>query len=385
MNRKQRLDGLLQSFVENGPAGCALSVTKDGEKWYEGYMGLADIEKDVPIAEDTIYRIYSMSKIVTCTAALMLYEQGKFLLNDPLEAYLPEFKHQRVYQSGTRDNIHTIAASTPIQVKDLFRMTSGLTYPGENTEVERLVAEGIAEGKTKGEVWQIQELSRVLAGVPLEFEPGTRWKYSLRHDVLGALIEVVSGKKFGQFLKEEIFEPLGMEDTFFHLPDDKKERLCSLYNVTEDGSLKKNNTLDPDVWPNPEYESGGAGLFSTLKDYSHFARMLAEGGTWNGRRIIGSKTIQLMAANQLTDGLLTDYGWNYQSGYGYGLGVRVMINRPLGGSNSSAGEFGWSGMAGTWVLIDPSENLTAVYMQQLIPNLETYQQPRLRNVIYGLL
>jgi len=379
------LQPLLRSFVEKGPVGCALAVHRQGETLFEDYVGYADVESKREISADTIYRIYSMSKVVTCTAALMLYERGLYLLNDPLEEYLPEFKDPLVYRVGDTGEIYTSPASRSITVKDLFTMTSGLTYPGENNETERQVTKAMYVRDQNGEKWTTRELSQALATIPLAFDPGTRWHYGLSHDVLGAFIEVLSGKSFGQFLQDEIFDPLQMEDTFFRIPEAKKVRLCSFYNRDQEGNITKNTQMDSNIQPDAKWESGGGGLLSTLQDYSRFAQMLANGGTLDGERIIGRKTIELMAMNHLRPDNRENYNWNYLSGYGYGLGVRVMIDPAVGGINSSIGEFGWSGMLGTWVSIDPKEKLSAVYMQQMLPNFEAYQQPRLRSVIYGSL
>jgi CubicO group peptidase (beta-lactamase class C family) len=384
MRSLEKLHPLLKSFVEKGPAGCSCSVTYQGETRFEDYVGLADLEAEKPITADTIYRIYSMSKVVTCVAALMLYERGLFLLNDPLEEYLPEFKNPQVYRMTKKGEKNITTATRPIRIKDLFTMTSGLTYEGDGSETEREVKKAM-QLLRKDNTFNVRKLSAALAKIPLAFDPGTEWRYGLSHDVLGALIEVVSGKTFGEFLKEEIFQPLSMNDTFFKIPDEKKHRLCSLYVRNEEGSLLKNTRLDRQYQPGTLFESGGAGLLSTLSDYSTFAHMLANGGELDGVRIIGRKTVELMSANHLTSDQLSFYNWDYLAGYGYGLGVRTMKSPHTGGSNSSIGEFGWSGLAGTWVLIDPKEKLSAVYMQQLMPNLEAYHQPRLRNVIYGSL
>lgn len=381
-----KLKPLLNDFVENGPAGCACSVIHQGKTIFEDFVGLADTDARKSITSDTIYRIYSMTKVVTCTAALMLYERGLFLLNDPLEEYLPEFKDPQVYRINDQGEVYISPATRSITVKDLFTMTSGLTYPGDTNETERHVAKAmkkLEQNNAIGEKMTIRTMSKSLASIPLAFDPGTQWHYGLSHDVLGALIEVISGKRFGQFLKDEIFDPLNMNDTFFRIPEDKRGRLCSFYTRDEDGGLTKNTDMDVHIQPNSTFESGGGGLLSTLSDYSRFAHMLANGGELAGERIIGRKTIELMATNHLTTANNQNLNWNYLSGYGYGLGVRVMVDPALGGSNSSVGEFGWSGLLGTWVLIDPKEKLSAVFMQQMLPNFEAYHQPRLRSVIYG--
>ncbi len=381
----EKLHPLLKSFVEKGPAGCACSVTYQGQTVFEDYIGYADLEMRKPISTDTIYRIYSNTKVVTCVAALILYERGMFLLNDPLEEYLPEFKELKVYHRNQNGELAIIPSSKSIRVKDLFMMTSGLTYGGEGNETERQVTLALNNyNNDKGsENLDVRTLSKILSDIPLAFEPGTKWHYGYSHDVLGALIEVLSGKSFGTFLKDEIFDPLEMKDTFFKVPEEKKERLCSLYNRNENGELTINSLMDGNYQPEARFESGGGGLLSTLGDYSRFAHMLANGGELNNVKILSRKTIELMSTNHLQPEVLPSYNWDYLKGYGYGLGVRVMIDPALAGSNSSIGEFGWCGLAGTWVMIDPKEKLSAVYMQQMLPNFEAYHHPRLRSVIYS--
>jgi len=378
----ERLTPLLKSVMEKGPAGCACIVVLRGEVLYDASLGYADVEKKKELAPDTIYRIYSMTKVITCVAALMLYEKGLFLLNDPLEEYLPEFKQPQVYKYNEIGVNQVSAATGPIRVKDLFMMTSGLTYGGDNTETERQTRAIMEKG---AEIEDMQSLSKALATVPLAFDPGTHWKYGTSHDVLTALIEVLSGQTFGEFLQKEIFEPLAMNDTFFRIPDEKRDRLCTMYDRAEDGSLTPNTRMDARYQPGSRYESGGGGLLSTLSDYSKFAQLLARGGELNGVRLLSPKTIQLMATNHLNVQQLADFNWPHMSGYGYGLGVRVMIDPAAGGINGSIGEFGWAGLAGSYLLIDPQEELSVVYMQQMLPSLEPYIHPRLRAAIYGAL
>lgn len=380
---QKRLDHLLKGFMDNGPAGVALSVKRNGELLYENYLGYANVDKGKEINEKSIYRIYSMSKLITCVAALQLMERGHFLLTDPLSSYLPEFKDMQVLEEG-----QLVKANQEIKIMDLFRMTSGLTYGGEGTEIEKRtsqVMKGIREKEVKSNRSTLRALSRSLAENPLEFHPGTHWKYGLSHDVLGALIEVVSGISLGEYLDRHIFTPLKMENTFFKVPAVKKTHLVALYDRNEDGSLLENTRMDTSAEPITVFESGGAGLHATLADYQTFAHCLALGGTMNDVTILSENTIRLMAQNHLPEEMLPELGWNYDNGYGYGLGVRVMMDQTKGGSNSSLGEFGWPGLAGTYVFIDPKKKLSAVYMQQMLPNFEMYHQPRVRNVIYGAL
>jgi CubicO group peptidase (beta-lactamase class C family) len=379
MNRFERLTPLLKSFLEKGPAGCACTVVRNGEVLYEEGFGYADLEKNKKIEADTIYRIYSMTKVITCAAALMLYEKGHYLLNDPLEEYLPEFKNPSVYRYNAFSSRSMSTASNPIRIKELFTMSSGLTYGGDNTETERLTRTIMENSVT---TMDMRALSKALAAVPLAFDPGTHWKYSMSHDVLAALIEVISGVTFGEFLQKEIFEPLKMNDTTFRIAEENRERLSTMYDRAEDGTLSPNTRMDAPYQSGCRYESGGGGLLSTIGDYSRFAQALARGGELDGVRILSRKTIQLMATNHLGPQQLKDFN---KPGYGYGLGVRVMIDPADGGSNSSIGEFGWAGLAGSWVLIDPKEQLSVVYMQQMLPSLYPYFQTRLRAVIYGAL
>jgi CubicO group peptidase (beta-lactamase class C family) len=379
----ERLTPLLKSIMEKGPTGCACTVVQRGEVIYKETLGYADLEKKKAITPDTIYRIYSMTKVITCVAALMLYEKGLYLLNDPLEEYLPAFKNQQVHRDNENGTKSISLAASPILIKDLFTMTSGLTYPGEGTETERQTRTMLESAKR--ETIDMQALSNGLASIPLEFDPGTRWKYGFSHDVLTALIEVLTGQTIGAFLQKEIFDPLGMIDTSFRITEDKRDRLCTIYDRPEGGALTPNTKTDASYQPESRYESGGGGLLSTIGDYSQFAQLLAKGGEHEGVQLLSPKTIQLMATNHLSPKQLNDFNWQQLRGYGYGLGVRVMIDPAAGGINSSIGEFGWAGLAGSYMLVDPKEELSVVYMQQLLPSQEPYIHPRLRAAIYGAL
>lgn len=385
MNRFKNLDTLFKRYIEKGPSGCACSVVHKGELKYEEYFGLADIETKTPITPDTLYRIFSMTKVITCTAALMLYERGLYLLNDPLEKYLPEFGNPQVYRYTSNNSLYTSPAASPILVKDLFTMTSGLTYDGDDTETARQVSKKLAQWKSAGYKYDTRTFARELAAIPLSFDPGTHWRYGLSHDVLAAFVEVVSGKRFGQFLKDEIFDPLGMKNTFHRLPESRKKDLCSFYNRNSDGILIKSDERDDHIHADDIFEGGGSGLLSTLGDYQRFVCMLTNNGELDGVRILSRKTIDLMASNHLNPQQQADYNWPHHAGYGYGLGVRVMIDQQKGGCNGTTGEFGWSGLLGTWMLVDRKEELSVTYMQQMLPSQEEYHAARIRSVVYGAL
>lgn len=387
MAQFDHLSALLKSFTEQGPSGCACMIAKDGEVVYEGYFGQANLEKGTAVNADTVFRLYSMTKVIVCTAAMILFERGKFLLNEPLHLYLPEYKNVRKTVTQANGQVHTEPVQNPILVRHAFGMMTGHPYPyGESLtarEITRLRQE--LNEKTAGR-YTLQEEVNVTAQAPVMFEPGTRWMYGYGHDLVGALIEAVSGKKLGEFLQDEIFGPLGMTDTAYRYRDDIKERMAVMYERAEDGTLTPApEEMDVLHQPDALLELGGQGLYATTRDYMKFASMLAAGGTLNGVRILSRSTIDLMRTNQLNDGQLADFANSYSAGYGYGLGVRTLIDRAAGGSNSPLGEFGWTGMAGTWTSISPETNTAIVYMHQMLPNMEEHHHLRVRAAAYGAL
>ena len=381
-----KVTNFLDSLHKIGIPGADLAIYLKGKEVYRHQTGLADISTGKPISHDTIYQFYSMTKVITCVSALRFYEEGIFKLDDPLYEYLPEFKDMEVRHVSDNGEVHIKPAKNPIRIVNLFTMTSGLTY----TYLESLKK---MNAKTGGN-FTLEEFSEALAKDPLFFEPGTRWEYGLSHDVLGRLIEVLSGKTLGEYFYENIFAPLGMEDTFFRLPNEKKPRKVSCYKYDED--TKEHVKPDFDLLRYDldfKYESGGGGLLSTVDDYAKFANALCAGGTAVSANstyyyhLLSNATIELMRTNHLNKAKMKNYSgtWTHHSGYGYGLGVRTMVDKAAGGSNSSIGEYGWAGMLGTYLLIDPAFDLTYVYAQQLVPSKEEYIAPRLRNVVYGCL
>jgi CubicO group peptidase (beta-lactamase class C family) len=344
------------------------------------------VESGRPIAVDTVYRLFSMTKVIICTAAMILFERGKFLLNEPLYEYFPEYRKHRVVKVSPSGCVGFEEAKNPMLIKHAFSMAVGLPYGYANSPTsqamdhirERLVKE---HGK-----YDLRTEVKAMAEAPIAFEPGTHWLYGYGHDLVAGLIEVLSGKTVGQFLKDEIFEPLGMKDTGYRYFGDIKNRMASMYRRNEDNTLTRiPGMADDNHEPDARYEAGGAGLFSTVKDYLVFTQMLANGGAYQGRQIIGRKTIGLMRRNQLNPQQMEDFANSYNAGYGYGLGVRTMMDPAAGHSNGSTGEFGWTGMAGTWTAIDPSEGFSAVYMHQMMPNMEEYHHVRIRAAAYGCL
>lgn len=384
MHSFKYLDELLQRFTKENIPGLACGIAKDGDIIYEAYHGYADIDKGVEVSPESVFRLFSMTKVIVCTAAMILYDRGQFLLNEPLYEYIPEYKDIKVVVSDDGEQFTTAKAKNPILIKDAFMMTCGLPYPFGDQATSREMRRVQEQLKQQHGKYDLMTEVKAMSQIPLAAEPGTRWIYGYGHDLVAALVEVISGKSIGQFLQEEIFNPLGMKDTGYRYKGDIEERMVTLYNRDENGKFTTSQGfLDDRHQPDALYEGGGAGLYSTLKDYLIFTQMMANGGTWNGERIIGRKTIDLMRTNHLNESQMKDFTWSYSAGYGYGLGVRTMVDQAAGHSNSSIGEFGWTGAAGTWTSIDPSEKLSIVYMHQMFPNMEEYHHLRVRAAAYA--
>ncbi|MGE5612916.1 MAG: serine hydrolase domain-containing protein [Bacillota bacterium] len=380
------LSSLLKQFVKNGIAGCGCAVAKNGKTLYQGYFGYADLEEKRPVTEDTVFRLFSMTKVIICTAAMMLFERGKFLLNEPVYEYFPEYRDTQVLDVGHDGGIRTRKAKNPMLIKHAFTMSVGMPYPIANSPTAAEMAKVIDGLERKYGKYDIVTEVKAMGSVPVAFDPGTHWLYGYGHDIIAGLIQMVSGKTVGQFLQDEIFGPLGMKDTAYRYRDGIEARMASCYRREENGTMTKiPGMFDKFHQPDALYEAGGAGLYSTVGDYLKFSQMLANGGSYNGVRIIGRKTIDLMRQNHLNEVQLKEFTNSYLAGYGYGLGVRTLMSTAEGHSNGSVGEFGWSGMLGTYVSIDPKEGFSIVYMHQMFPNMEEYHHLRVRAVANGCL
>ena len=380
----QLLQNTLNGFVTSGQiAGCAAKVIRGDETCFEGCFGYADIEEKRPVAADTIFPIASMAKVITVVGLMRLYEQGRFRLWDPVSEYLPGFRHPTIALEKPDGSFEIVPAKGEVTLRQLFTMTSGVPYAGEDTAAARIQNE-------KGDEYLAQHgnvmpdtrtYCNMVGQLPLAFEPGERWMYGFSIDVLGAVIEVLSGQTLGAYLKANIFDPLGMADTGFYVPQEKQYRIATLYHIRE--GLKPEHRDYPTG--KPPFESGGGGLFSTVEDYSRFARMLLRGGTANGERIIGRKTIDLIATDHLTPQQQATHDWDTQRGYGYGLGVRVMTHPEIADINGSVGEWGWDGAFGTWFCVDPRENLACVYLTANLPGDHYRFIPKLMASMYASL
>jgi CubicO group peptidase (beta-lactamase class C family) len=340
--------------------------------------GYANLEEQTPIGDGAIFNLYSMTKIMTCVAALQLVERGLMLLSDPVSDYLPEYTEMTVKKTLSNGEVRLEKATRAITVRDLFTMTAGFSYDIGSPSIQQAVQ------STHGQL-PTREFAKALAKEPLLFEPGTQWNYSMCHDVLGALVEVVSGRRFGTYLQEEITGPLGMNDTAFDLNTEQQARLIPQYAY--DDELEKAVRMDGNGFRvGTELESGGAGLLSTVSDYALFLNALTGRGTSpEGVRILSQASVELMRTDHLNDLTRGDYSWDQMGGYGYGLGVRTHVFKSGSGSLSPLGEFGWSGAAGCMAIIDPDSELTVMYAQHLLNSQEPYVQPRLRNVVYSCL
>jgi CubicO group peptidase (beta-lactamase class C family) len=379
---------LIQQEIDNGViSGAAIRIIHHNETVYQDELGYADLENKKPIQKDSIYRMFSMSKPITSIAAMILYERGILNLLSPVSDYLDGFKNQKVYtKEGLVDTVR------PVTIQDLLNMTSGIVYPGELLESERRMAAVFAEGDKQfygGNPVDTISFCNSIGQVPLAFQPGEQWLYGASADVLGAVIELASGRKFSDFLKEEIFEPLGMVDTGFYVPKEKQSRFAKAYDYKpDDKKLVPYNggfLCIYDYMTPPAFESGGAGLVSTVEDYSRFALMLANGGIYNGARIIGRKTIEYISNPQLTPRQAVTFNWDSITGYSYGNLMRVLVDPAKAASNGSLGEFGWDGWTGNYFFVDPKEHLVMVYMVQRCAGTNPDLMRRLRSVIYSAL
>ncbi len=388
MRNEQYLNELLQREVAAGQvAGAQLRVLHGGREIYRYCTGMADIEAGMPVREDTIYRLYSMTKPVTAVAAMLLYERGLLDLYAPVSEYLPAYRGQKVL---TEHGL--VAANREVTIRDLMNMTAGIVYPDTwfdaGREMEKLY-QRFEEEQRAGRGMTTREFMNLIAECPLEFHPGERWRYGACADVIGAVVEAVSGKRYSEFLKEEIFTPLEMKDTAFYVPEEKWSRFAQSYEYREDIQklvpLEYNILALGDYRTPPTFESGGAGLVSTVEDYTHFAMMLANGGAYNGKRILGRKTVDFLRTNQLNASQLASNDWESLRGYGYGNFMRSLLSRAEAASNGTEGEYGWDGWCGTYLAIDPAEELVILYFIQRAGGGVASTVRKLRDIVYSAL
>jgi len=387
---RAKISQTLKGFVDKGELiGVSALVTVNGKEAYFGAFGLADREANRPMARDTIVQIYSMTKPLTGTALMQLWEQGKFRMDDPVSKYIPELANVKVF-AGTDDpgNPILVAPDRPMTIRDLTRHTSGLTYGG-SSEIEAIkkLATAIDPQNITN---TLDEFARRLGTLPLEFQPGTKWRYSWAVDVQALLVQRLSGQPFDVYLQEHVLKPLGMTHTSFFVPPDRLGKLAAMYNWNSDGMF----TREPDEtafkfntahWP---MTPGGYGLTSTLDDYSRFARMLLNGGELDGVRILQPSTVRTMSTSQL-DPATRDRSWlvsdKGEMGFGVDFAVRIGSPKKRGGNPGEVGEFFWDGLANTLFWVDPKNNLTAVLFTQYKPFGKVPLHRDFRAAIYSTL
>jgi CubicO group peptidase (beta-lactamase class C family) len=370
---------------------CAVLVARGGQVAHVSFQGATEMGGKRPIDEQTIYRIYSMTKPVTSVAAMMLFEEGLLRLDHEVSRYIPEFGDVQVFAGGTAAAPKLEKPRRPIMVRDLFLHTSGITYAFlQQHPVDDIYrAKAIDYSRHKGDLKSFCEL---VASAPLVFSPGDKWNYSNSTDVLGRVVEVASGLSLDQFFRKRIFAPLGMDDTFFHVPEDKLDRLMACYvrNPTSGQISQSDPGGAASVYARkPNVFSGGGGLASTIGDYLKFCLMLGNGGELNGARILSPKTLEFMTLNHLPGGkTIRDMGDNTFSesrmdGSGFGLGWAVTTDVVATTQPGSVGTFSWGGMASTFFWIDPVEDLIAIQMTQLMPSGAYPIRPQLQQLVYA--
>jgi CubicO group peptidase (beta-lactamase class C family) len=382
--RLANIDRYIKTDIEKSIVpGGVLMIFKDGQRLYDKVWGELDPQTKAPMKVDAIFRIYSMSKPITTVAAMMLVEEGRLALEEPVSKYIPSFKDVKVgvenKESDGKTSLDLVAPKKPMTVQDLMRHTSGITYGffGEGAVKQAYVDQHVFLGD-----FDNAEFADRIAKMPLAYQPGTTWDYSHSTDILGRIIEVVTGKPLYATLKERLFDPLGMKDTSFYVTDkSKQDRIAEPF--AKDRSIGKDaDFFDPRI--EQKWESGGGGLLSTAADYARFVMMLRNGGTLEGKRYLSPQTIGYMTSNHLAAGSGVVPGPYYLPGpgFGFGLGFAVRTEPGVSPQNGSVGEYNWSGAGGTTFWVDPKEDLFVVFMMQS-PSQRTRYRTMLHNVVYG--
>jgi len=391
--RLLRIDEHFKGYVDSGRLpGWQVMVSRRGKVAHLSSYGMADKESGRPVETDTIWRIYSMTKPVTSVAAMMLWEEGRFDLNDPVSRWLPEFADMRVYVAGPAAKPLTVPATEPIRVWHLLTHTAGLTYGFHRVHVTDEIYRnaGFEFGNPRG--FDLAQCVEGWSQLPLAFNPGSEWLYSVATDVLGRLVEVVSGQPLDQFFAERIFTPLGMVDTGFTVDEDRHHRLAALYaRPVGSKEVVRFDQMGNVISREPRWFSGGGGLASTTRDYARFTWMLLGEGAYDGVRLLSPRTLRLMTANQLPGGAdLQSFGRPISAesrfeGVGFGLGFATVLDPVAGKSTGNVGEFSWGGLASTAFWVDPVDEVTVIFMTQLMPSSTYPIRPQLRQLVYSAL
>lgn len=393
--RLQQISDFMDKMVREGRTpGCSVVVYRHGEKCFRYTVGVRDLETGQALSGEENYFLFSCTKPMTAVAGLQLLERGAFLLSDPVHAYIPEYKNMYIQTADGRKK-----AENAITVGQLFDMTAGLHYNIACPTLQRMRQEEGSEMETVSVI-------RALAAEPLQFEPGSDWAYSLCHDVLAGLVSVITGKPFREYVQENILDPLGMTRTTFHATAEMLENMPTLYQFISEGEAMETDIVRAQMRPadaaekgffrtankavphifGPAYDSGGAGLTSTVEDYGKFAAALSLGGVGiNGARILAPETVALMHRNRLTTMQRRKLFQPHLAPYGYGLGVRTLMEPERDGALAPLGEFGWGGAAGSTICADTTTETAFFFAQHTLSPREPWYQPRIRNVVYGAL
>ncbi len=388
----ERMPRFFDTYLEKRKLPCmAMLVARGGKVAHFSLNGSTEMGGPEPIREDTIYRIYSMTKPITTVAAMMLFEEGKLRLDHELYRYIPEFSDVTVFNGGTAEAPKLKKPERPIMIGDLMIHTSGLSYAFlMQTEVDAYYrANRIDYQKFEGD---LEAFCKKLATAPLVFSPGERWNYSNATDVLGRVVEVASGMKLDEFFATRIFKPLGMDDTGFHVPEDKIDRLMACYvrdDITGEVTLQDKKGAGSSYAKPPNVLSGGGGLASTISDYLKFTQMLLDGGASNGARILSPKTLEFMQLNHLPGGKTIaqmgdkTFSEARMDGSGFGLGWAVTTDVVATQQPASVGTYSWGGMASTFFWVDPAEDLIAIQATQLVPSGAYPIRPQMQQLVYA--
>ena len=372
--RLGRLDTVLHGYVDKGKIpGVQTLVSRRGELVHRDCYGLRDVEQERPVEPDTLYRIYSMTKPITSVALMMLYEEGHFLMENPVSRWIPELADLQVWTGGTEDAPESRPLTSPVTVHHMLTHTSGLTYGFQFAHPVDALYRAADLGNFTSPAYDLQECMARLGQIPLQFEPGTAWNYSMSTDVCGRLVEVMSGLTLDEFFRTRIFEPLGMVDTGFAVPEADVDRCSSLYSFAPGKGMTlmapaRTMTIAPSML------SGGGGLVSSSDDYLRFCHLLVNGGELDGVRLLSPRTLRFMTTNHLPGGkTLNDMGQTTfaevaMAGTGFGLGFSVLVDPAASQSLGSVGQYAWGGAASTAFWIDPAEELAVVFMTQLLPS-----------------
>ncbi len=395
--RLTRIDDHLQrNYIGPGKiAGCQIAITRRGHAAYAKTYGQMDHERGRPMSDDTIFRLYSMTKPITSVALMSLYEKGYFQLNDPVSRFIPSWRNHRVWVSGRGAEMVTEPTVRPASMRDMLCHTGGLTYGGALAAIgapdddDPVDAAYVTAGVSRDNGDSLAEFATKLGRVPLRYQPGQRWMYSYSTDVCGALVEIISGQSLDAFIAETITGPLGMTDTGFHVAADKAARFAACYRRGANKGLQLVDDPAASAYLNPpKFMSGGGGMTGTAADYMRFCEMLRRGGELDGVRILGPRTLDLMRINHLKDGLdlkslaIESFSETPREGAGFGLGFASTMDRVAAGS-IAAGDYYWGGAASTIFWVDPKEELSVVFMTQIMPSGVFDFRGQLKNLIYS--